>query len=207
MGQRLERSARRGNRILNRNGRSGSDVTDGQGPCHQRQDFGNTGGRVADRSGNRSRIPRQNPCDSTRISHKLTVQDRTPRVARPTPQRTNTYEVKEKRSPGRPPCRSAIFWGNLLNRRRVSQQRGRLSAAPFSWHGGIRGWEQFSKPRMERLEPAVMPPPLPSLELNVWNRVEAHAGRTRDAGIPTPHKTIPRLSGLVGARIERAVTC
>ena len=45
--------------------------------------------------------------------------------------------------------------------------------------------------------------PLPSLELSVWNRVEARAARTRDAGIPTPLKTIPRLSGLVGARIDR----
>ena len=46
-------------------------------------------------------------------------------------------------------------------------------------------------------------PPLPSLELSVWNRVEARAGLTRDAGIPAPHKAIPRRRGLVGARIER----
>ena len=48
-----------------------------------------------------------------------------------------------------------------------------------------------------------MNPPLPSLELSVWNRVEARAAHARDAGIPTPLKTIPRLSDLVGARIER----
>jgi len=46
-------------------------------------------------------------------------------------------------------------------------------------------------------------PPLPSLEWSVWNRVEARAARARDAGIPAPHKTIPRRRSLVGARIER----
>jgi hypothetical protein len=97
------------------------------------------------------RNPRQNPCDSTRISHKLTVQGHAPCVARPTSQRTNAHEIKEKRSPGRLPCRSAIFWGNLLNRRRVSQQRGRLSAAPFSGHDWIRGWDTVSQPRILRL--------------------------------------------------------
>jgi hypothetical protein len=46
-----------------------------------------------------------------------------------------------------------------------------------------------------------------SLELSVGKRVGARAARTRGGSIPAPHKTIPRLAGLVGARIERAVTC
>jgi hypothetical protein len=48
-----------------------------------------------------------------------------------------------------------------------------------------------------------MPPPLPSLELSVWNRVGARAAHARDAGIPAPLKTIPRREDLVGARFER----
>ena len=43
--------------------------------------------------------------DFTRISPPKPVQDHAPRVARPTPQHTNAHESKEKRSPGRPPCR------------------------------------------------------------------------------------------------------
>ena len=48
-----------------------------------------------------------------------------------------------------------------------------------------------------------MNPPLPCLELSVLSLVGARADRARDAGIPAPHKTIPRREDLVGARIER----
>ena len=43
--------------------------------------------------------------DFTRISPPKPVQDHALCVARPTPQHTNAHESKEKRSPGRPPCR------------------------------------------------------------------------------------------------------
>ncbi len=103
------------------------------------------------------RIPRQNPCDSTRISHKLTVQDRTPRVAWPTPQRTNAHEIKEKRSPGRPPCRSASFHpfglqfpaGRFVLRCCVTHGPGGMRTLPkavgFERRSELR--EQFRSPR------------------------------------------------------------
>ena len=44
---------------------------------------------------------------------------------------------------------------------------------------------------------------IPSLGFCVWCRVGARFSRTRDGNMTSPHKTIPRPLGIVGARIER----
>ena len=72
------------------------------------------------------RNPGQNPVDSTRISHKPTVQDRTACVPRRIKQRTNDHEIEDKRTVNLTPTLSAIFQSRAAIRESGAEQKERL---------------------------------------------------------------------------------